>query len=87
MDDKRFETLLIYCHGHENAVYRLHTGDKIVLAYYDTDYESDNGLDEEDAAYEEYQCIAFRNVNTGRLFEISYHNLPDEILAGQDRII
>lgn len=87
MDNKRFETLLNYCHNHENAVYRLITAGENILAYYDTDYESDNGLDEEDAAYEEYQCIAFRNINTGRLFEISYHNLPDEILAGQVHII
>ena len=70
---QRFETLLKYTHSHSNGKYVLYdnTG-KSVEAVYDTDYESDNGLEE----YEEYQCIAFKRISDGTLFEVNYHQIP-----------
>ena len=84
---ERFLTLLKYLHSNENAVYKLIFDESEILAYYDTDFESDNGLDEDEDGYEEYQCIAFKKVNDGTLFEVNYHNLPTEVIRGKIQII
>lgn len=84
---ERFIKLLRYLHNNENAVYKLVFESNEILAYYDTDYESDNGLDEDEEGYEEYQCIVFKKVNDGTLFEITYHNLPLRILCDKEFII
>ncbi|MCR4784576.1 MAG: hypothetical protein K6A35_08705 [bacterium] len=73
--------LLIYLHKSPNTVYSLVNGKESVLAYYDTDFESDNGLDESDEGYEEFHCIVFRKVNDGTLFEVNYHNLPEKVMC------
>ena len=52
-----------------------------ILAKYDTMYETDNGLYDSDD-YEEYNAIAFMNLETNTLFEINYLNLPRSIICG-----
>ena len=74
---QRFETLLKYTHSHSNGKYVLYDNSgKSVEAVYDTDYESDNGLEEDEEGYEEYQCIAFKRISDGTLFEVHYHQIP-----------
>lgn len=74
---ERFKTLLKYTHSHICGKYTLFDKDgKSVDAVYDTDYESDNGLDEDEEGYEEYHCIAFRRISDGCLFEVNYHQIP-----------
>ncbi|MCF0229739.1 MAG: hypothetical protein HUJ76_08640 [Parasporobacterium sp.] len=73
----RFDTLLRFTHSHSNGKYTLFDNmGKSVEAVYDTDYESDNGLDEDEEGYEEYQCIAFKCISDGSLFEVNYHQIP-----------
>ena len=74
---RRFELLLQHTHSHANGKYVLYdNAGKSVEAVYDTDYESDNGLDEDEEGYEEYQCIAFKRISDGSLFEVNYHQIP-----------
>lgn len=77
INDKRFELLLKCVHRHPTGEYELfdNTGCS-VRAVYDTDYESDNGLDEDDEDYEEYQCIAFERKADGVLFEVNHYQIP-----------
>ena len=77
INQERIRILLTYTHNHENGVYRLYDNqNNYVDAYYDTDFESDNGLDEDEDGYEEYQSIVFRRVSDNTLFEVNYHIIP-----------
>ena len=77
INEKRFELLLICTHQHPDGKYVLYDNSgRSVEAVYDTDYESDNGLDEDEEGYEEFQCIAFQRINDGSLFEVNYHQIP-----------
>lgn len=77
INDKRFELLLQHVHECPTGEYELfdNTG-RSVKAVYDTDYESDNGLDDDDDGYEEFQCIAFERIADGVLFEVNHHQIP-----------
>lgn len=83
----RFKELLLYCHANPKSVYKLVTKGNSRLAYYDTDYETDNGLEMDEPGYEEYQGIAFMSVNGEGLFEINYHNLPEEVYDDRHLVI
>ena len=84
---ERFQTLLEFTHSHINGKYTLydHEG-RSVEAVYDTDYESDNGLDEDEEGYEEYQCIAFKRISDGTLFEVNYHQIPIKAVCDEELI-
>lgn len=83
----RFDVLLTYVHSHENGVYTLYDiNNNYIEAFYETDYESDNGLDEDDNRYEEYQCIAFRRLSDGVMFEVNYHNIPIKALCDGETV-
>lgn len=81
MDNKEmFTRLLAYAHAFCNGKYTLYdyTG-KSVETVYDTDYESDNGLDEDEEGYEEYHCILFKRISDGHLIEVNYHQIPAKV--------
>ncbi len=74
---ERFEKLFRFTHSHANGKYTLYDNEgRSVEAVYDTDYESDNGLDVDEEGYEEYWCIAFKRISDGCLFEVNYHQIP-----------
>ena len=58
-----------------------------ITAKYDTMYESDNGLEDDEEGYEEYNAIAFLNIETDELFEINYLNLPKSIICGDVEVL
>lgn len=74
-----FEKLLLCTHSVPNGIYEFfdNTGASI-KASYDTDYETDNGMEPEDANYEEFFGIVFKRLNSGNMFEITYKNLPSK---------
>ena len=87
VNKQRFETLLEHVHNNENGKYQLYdNNDRFVIAVYDTDYESDNGLDEDEEGYEEYQCIAFKRVDNGELFEVDYHRIPVRVICDGESV-
>lgn len=49
-------------------------------------YETDNGLYDEEG-YEEYNAIAFLNIDTNELFEVNYTNLPRSFFCESIKII
>ena len=54
---------------------------ELFQAVFDTDYETDNGLEMDEEGYEEYHAILVRRADTGKLFEITYKNFPKRISA------
>ena len=80
INKKRFNLLLTFTHQHPNSKYILYDNlERSVEAVYDTDYESDNGLDEDEDSYEEFQCIVFQRIDDGSLFEVNYHQIPIKV--------
>ncbi len=82
-----FEKLLLYTHRHPSGefVFCDNAGTSM-KAYYDTDYETDNGLELSDLQYEEYIGIAFKNAETGNLFEINYKCLPASVFCDGKKV-
>ena len=60
--------------------------DITIVATYDTMFETDNGLYDEEG-YEEYNAIVFLNLETNELFEVNYLNLPNTIMCGETKVI
>ena len=56
-----------------------------IIPKYDTMYETDNGLYDEDG-FEEYNAIAFLNISTNELFEVNYLNLPHSVTCANIKI-
>ena len=83
-----FSTLLRYFHQHPTSIYQLILKDgRMIKASYDTDYESDNGLEDDEEGYEEYHCILLKNIIDNSLFEINYHNFPERVECGGMQVI
>ena len=83
----RFDTLFRFTHGHEKGLYTFcYSNGNEEIVRYDTDYETDNNLELDDPDYEEFFAIVFRR-ESGELFEVTYHNLPDSIFCDGKRVI
>ncbi len=83
-----FEKLYSYLHEHDNRYYKLVFADgRVFNAKYDTDYDSDNGLESDDKNYEEFIMIVFENLDTKELFEFHYADMPIEVYQEEKRII
>lgn len=82
-----FETLLELTHVKPyTSKYRLVFETETIDAICDGDSETDNCLDLDDPAYEEYWMIVFRNLATGKLFEVNYHNMPKEVWCDGEKV-
>ena len=75
-----FDLLYSFVHEHPGGIYQLTLSGVTVSAEYDTDYETDNGADADDAEYEEYIAVVFRNISDNTLFEISCFNFPEKVV-------
>ncbi len=71
----------------EGSFFRFVTDKAIIVAKVDCFYETDNGLELDDPNYEEYNAIAFENIETGELFEVNYLNLPQKVYYGGEQIL
>ena len=71
----------------KTAVFKFVYADKVIEAKYDTMFESDNGEEMDSPDYDEYNAIAFENLETHELFEINYKNLPNELYCNGQRIL
>lgn len=87
-ETKAFDRLYDFVHNHSDGVYQLEfqNGTEIT-ATYDTDYETDNGFECEEADYEEYIAILFKNSADNTLFEVSYLNFPNKVIYNGEQII
>lgn len=85
---ERFNKLLDFIHENESEVYTLidFTGAELKVKY-DTDYESSNGLEETDPKFEEFQAIIFEDLESGNLFEVNYHCLPEKVFCNNKNVI
>jgi hypothetical protein len=86
-EEGRFKQLLLYVTDNPGSAYALQIGETTVHTRFDTCYESDNGMEMDEPGYEEYWCIAFQDICSGKLFEISYHNLPEQVWDGMIQVI
>lgn len=84
------ENLFLSINERKDEIYFLtFFNGSIVEAKVDTCYETDNGLDDNDINFEEYNACAMRIIkviidndkifSNGQLIEINYHNYPQEI--------
>lgn len=92
-ENNGFSTLLRFINKKydENAVFdlefKLIYDNETITAKYDTMYETDNGLEDYEDGYEEYNAIAFLNLETNELFEVNYLNLPNSIICNDVKIL
>ena len=87
-ETETFDFLYNFIHEHIGGVYQIiFQGDLEISAEYDTDYETDNGIDIDDADYEEYIAIVFKNIIGGTLFEVSCFNFPIKVSYNGEKII
>lgn len=76
LNKRRFAMLLEYTHSHPQGVYFLYDYElKYIEATYDTDYESDNGLEDDEEGFEEFHSIIFKRLVDSTLFEVNYHKI------------
>ena len=76
-DQEIFNRLLAYVRAHSNSKYTfIDEKKKAVDSVFDAVYESDNGLEEYEDGYESYQCISFKAISDGMLFEINKYHIP-----------
>ncbi len=71
----------------KTAIFKFVYDNKVIEAKYDTMFESDNGEELDSPEYDEYNAIAFENLETHELFEINYTNLPKELYCNGKRIL
>ncbi len=71
----------------QTAIFKFVYSNQAIEAKYDTMFETDNGEELDSPEYEEYNAIAFENLETHELFEINYKNLPKELYCNGERII
>ncbi len=88
-----FENLEVY--GKEEMVL-IWENKGIILAKFDTCFEDDNDLEENDSNYEEFFSVSFEAIKgmgdlpvtimKGGFFLVSYHNFPDIIMVNGKKI-
>lgn len=87
-ETETFDLLYNFVHEHLGGVYQLaFQNGAEMAAEYDTDYETDNGLEFEDAGYEEYIAVIFKNIADNTLFEVSCFNFPNKVFYNGEQII
>lgn len=79
-EEGRFYNFFCFVEQHTKNEYVLvfTNGEKIECKFA-TACESDNCLELDDPAYEEFLLLVFRNNATNDLFEVTYHNMPVEV--------
>ncbi len=83
-----FDFLYNFIHEHAEGVYHMTFQDGLqVSAEYDTDYETDNGIDIDEAGYEEYIAIIFRNTADNTLFEVNCFSFPTKVIYNGEQIL
>lgn len=71
---------------HKNNQFIFMYDKKRILCTFDTAYETDNCLEENDLNYEEYFALCFNNDENNQLFEVNYHNVPDLVYVNEELI-
>ncbi|HAG04018.1 MAG TPA: hypothetical protein DCG28_01145 [Lachnospiraceae bacterium] len=83
-----FDFLYNFIHKHDEGIYQITFQDGTeISAEYNTDYETDNGLDIDDAEYEEYISIVFKNSSNSTLFELNCFNFPAKVIYNGRQVI
>lgn len=85
-ENNEFKKLHSFISNHRGEEYTLIYTNKTICATFDCMYESDNGLGENEAGYDEYNAIAFLNLDTHELFEVNYSNLPLSVQCGEIKV-
>ena len=98
-EEKNILPFLVFRNNSKIKDYIFEYSDNTVIkVIYDTDFESDNGLDLDEEGYEEYWAIAFElkeivkegnsvPCKIGELFEVNYKNFPYIIKSGDGEIV
>ena len=76
--DCGFWEFLIYMENHDDGEFTFIFDKSKVNAKYDTIYEDENDLPDDDSNYDEYNTILFK-IEDRRYIEINYLNMPNEI--------
>lgn len=77
-----FDKLYKFVHEHVTEIYDIYfdevTNQKVT---FETDYETDNGLEINDKRYEEYCEMLFKPSNGEGYVIINYHTLPYKVIC------
>lgn len=73
-----YDSFLYYIFSHRNGGFILVFGKEKNNVVFDLLYEDENGLEDDDPNYGEYNTVLFRKKDN-TFIEVNYLNLPDEI--------
>lgn len=82
-DEKQFfDKLYKFVHEHVTEIYDIYFDEETnQKAVFETDYETDNGLELEDKNYEEYCEMLFKSSDGKGYIIINYHTLPYKVVC------
>jgi hypothetical protein len=79
-EEGRFYNFFCFITDHKKSSYKFVFADgEIKSGKYFSNAESDNCLELDDPEYEEFWTVIFESIETGDLFEVTYHNMPVEV--------
>lgn len=85
---ERWMSLYRYTFDHQSSQFLfVYANGGRINAEFDTAFDTDNSKELDDPDYEEYHAIAYCDLETQKLFEVNYHNLPIEVWDKETRVI
>ena len=78
-ENNGFIDIVKYVSSNRGGEYVLVFNNRKIHCKFESMYESDNGYEIVEDEYEQYFVLEFYNIDSLMPFELSYHNVPNEV--------